>query len=66
MKQDNEVKEIGSFNVIYKREEAKIRIEAEIHIEDDLKEVVLFLYSNQVLVETIDEEMMKFVDERDM
>ncbi|MBV7505000.1 hypothetical protein KW850_06975 [Bacillus sp. sid0103] len=66
LKQYNGVKEIGSFNVIYKGEQAKIRIEAEIHIEDDLKEVVLFMYSNQVLVETIEEEMMKFVDERDM
>ncbi|MGG0414376.1 hypothetical protein [Peribacillus simplex] len=63
MKEDNEVKEIGTFNVIYKGHQAKIRIEAEIHIEDDLKEVVLYMYSNQELVEIIDEEMMKHVDE---
>lgn len=66
MKQNNEVKEIGSFNVIYKGEQAKIRIVVEIHIEDDLKEVVLYMYSNEELVAAIDEEMMKFVDERGM
>lgn len=66
MKQNNEVKEIGSFNVIYKGEQAKIRIVAEIHLEDDLKEVVLFMYSNEEIVATVDKEMMKFVDERDM
>lgn len=39
MKEDNEVKEIGIFNVIYKGKPTKIRIEAEIHIEDVEKEV---------------------------
>ncbi|PLT31010.1 hypothetical protein [Peribacillus deserti] len=66
MEENNEIKEIGSFHVIYQGEPAKIRMEAEIHIEDDLKEVVLNMYSNQVLVKTIDEEMMKFADERGM
>ncbi|MED3986983.1 hypothetical protein P4646_23440 [Peribacillus simplex] len=30
----NEVKEIGTFDVIYKGKATKIRIEAEVHIED--------------------------------
>ncbi len=66
MKKDNEVKEIGTFYVIYKGEKANIRIEADIHIEDDLSEVVLYMYSNQELVEIIDKEMMKFEEEMDM
>ncbi|MBZ5750340.1 hypothetical protein [Metabacillus rhizolycopersici] len=63
MKENNEVKEIGIFNVNFNGQQAKIRIKAEIHIEDELKEVVLYMYSNQELVEIIDEEMMKHADE---
>ena len=59
MKEDNEYKEIGTFNVIYKGKPTNIRIEAEIHIEDVEKEVVLFMYCTQELVEIIDEEMLK-------
>jgi hypothetical protein len=59
MKQDNEVKEIGTFNVMYKGEPTKIRITAEIHIEDVEKEVILYMYSIQELVDIIDEEMLK-------
>lgn len=55
----NEVKEIGTFDVMYKGKPAKIRIEAEVHIEDDLKEVVLYMFSIQELVDLIDQEMLK-------
>ncbi|MEJ9231580.1 hypothetical protein LAV79_19310 [Peribacillus butanolivorans] len=32
--EDNEVKEIGTLDVIYEEQPTKIRIQAEIHIED--------------------------------
>lgn len=57
MNEDNEEKEIGTFDVIYKREKTKIHIQAEIHIEDEDKEVVLYMYSDPELVKVIDEEM---------
>lgn len=63
MKEDNEVKEIGTFDVTYKGKPTKIRIKAEIHIEDVSKEVVLYMYSHQELVDIIDEEMMKHAEE---
>ncbi|WNS80377.1 hypothetical protein RRU94_23160 [Domibacillus sp. DTU_2020_1001157_1_SI_ALB_TIR_016] len=66
IKEDNEEKEIGTFNVIYKGQQTKIRIQAEIHIEDVEKEVVLYMFSIQELVDLIDEEMLKTEDERDI
>ena len=66
MKKDNEIKEIGTFNVIHKGEKTEIRIEAEVHIEDDLSEVVLLMYTSPKLVEIIDEEMIKFEEELDI
>ena len=65
MKEDNEIKEIGTFDVIYKGKPTKIRIQAEIHIEDVDKEVVLYMFSIQELVDIIDEEMLKTEDERE-
>ncbi|SES25747.1 hypothetical protein SAMN04487944_12837 [Gracilibacillus ureilyticus] len=65
MKEDNEVKEIGTFDVKFKGQPAKIRIQAEIHMEDDDKEVVLYMFSNQELVEIIDEEMLKIEEQRE-
>lgn len=65
MKEDNEVKEIGTFDVIYKGKPTKIRIEAEIHIEDVSKEVVLYMFSIQELVDIIDEEMLKTEEEEE-
>ena len=65
MKENYEEKEIGTFDVIYKGKPTKIRIVAEIHIEDTEKEVVLYMYSIQELVDIIDEEMLKFDEERD-
>lgn len=66
MKEDHELNEIGNFPVTYKGETAEIRIVAEIHIEDDLKEVVLTMYSHPEVVTIIDQEMMRFVEERGM
>jgi hypothetical protein len=65
MKEDNEVKELGTFDVIYKGKPTKIRIEAEMHIEDVSKEVVLYMYSIQELVDIIDEEMLKTEEEEE-
>ena len=42
MNKDNEIKEIGTFNVIYKGKQAEIRIEAEIHIEDVTQHSISF------------------------
>ncbi|WP_285890907.1 hypothetical protein [Mesobacillus subterraneus] len=39
---------------------------AEIHIEDDIKEAVLTMYSRHDLVRIIDKEMMRFIEERGM
>ena len=44
MKEDNEVKEIGTLDVIYEGQPKKIRIQAEIHIEDISKEIVLYMF----------------------
>lgn len=62
----NEVKEIGTFDVIYKGQPTKIRIQAEVHIEDVDKEVVLYMFSIQELVDIIDEEMLKTEEKREM
>ncbi|MEY2196359.1 hypothetical protein AB7942_27060 [Neobacillus sp. BF23-41] len=60
----NEVREIGTFDVIYKGKPTKIRIEAEFHSDEDSPpEVVLYMYSHQELVDNIDEEMMKTEEE---
>ncbi|MBI0577378.1 hypothetical protein IEC97_08400 [Neobacillus cucumis] len=63
---NNEIKEIGKYNVIYQGQKAVIRIEAEMSIEDDEREVYLYLYSNHKLVKVINNEMMKFADEKGM
>ncbi|TSI05179.1 hypothetical protein [Lysinibacillus sp. BW-2-10] len=59
LKIDHEQKEVGTFDVQFKGKPTKIRIVAEIHIEDEEKEVVLNMYSIQKLVNLIDKEMMK-------
>ncbi|WP_051633871.1 hypothetical protein [Bacillus sp. UNC41MFS5] len=66
----NEVKEFGTFDVIYKGKPTKIRIEGEVHIQDGpkgtvIKEVVLYMYSIQELVDIIDEEMLKTEEEEE-
>ncbi|WP_078410759.1 hypothetical protein [Priestia abyssalis] len=65
----NEVKGFGTFDVIYKGKPTKIRIEGEVHIQEGpkgvlLKEVVLYMYSIQELVDIIDEEMLKTEEQR--
>lgn len=62
---DNEEKEIGSFEVSFKGKPARIRVHVEIHIEDDMREVVLHMYSHQQLVDRLDAEMMKWDEEMD-
>lgn len=66
MREDHELNEIGIFPVSYKGAEAEIRVVAEIHIEDDLKEAVLTMYSRPDVVQIIDHEMMRFIEERGM
>lgn len=63
MSTDHEVKEIGTYKVVYKDKDAQIRIEAEIHIEDDSREVVLNMFSHPKLVQAIDEKMIEHSDE---
>lgn len=67
---NNEVKEMGTFDVIYKGTPTKIRIEVELHSEEDhdeesSSEVVLYMYSQQELVNIIDEEMLKMEEEEE-
>ncbi|MFC7371653.1 hypothetical protein ACFQPF_08185 [Fictibacillus iocasae] len=64
MNKNNDIKEIGTFEVNYKGTPSKIRIETEIHIEDGNKEAVLYMYSHQELVDRIDEEMIAVDEER--
>lgn len=62
---NNEEKEFGIYDVIYKGLKSKIRIQAEIHIEDECKEVVLYIFSSEELVAIIDEEMLKVEEQRE-
>lgn len=66
MNEDHEHNEIGTFPVTHKGQTVEIRIEAEIHKEDDMLEVVLTMYSRPDVVRIIDQEMMRFIDERGM
>ena len=63
MSEDHEVKDLGTYPVVYRGKSYQIRIEAEIHIEGDGREVVLNLFSTPVMVQLIDEEMMRYADE---
>lgn len=63
MSEDHEVKGLGTYPVVYRGKNYKIQVEAEIHIEDDSREVVLNLFSAPVMVQLIDEEMMRYADE---
>jgi hypothetical protein len=66
MDTDQEEKEIGTFNITYLGKPEKIRVMAEIHIEDDSKECVLYMFSQPEVVQVIDDAMMKFTEEMDM
>ncbi|MDR7236493.1 hypothetical protein [Neobacillus drentensis] len=63
---NQEIKEIGKYNVIYHGQKSVIRIEAEMSIEDNEREVYVYMYSNHELVKFIDNEMTKFADEKGM
>ena len=65
MNEDNEIKEFGTFDVIYKGKPSKIRVQAEIHIEDGDKELVLYMYSSKKLVDVIEKEMLKVEEQRE-
>ncbi|MFS0883146.1 hypothetical protein [Metabacillus niabensis] len=65
MNEDNELKEFGTFDVIYKGKPSKIRVQAEIHIEDEDKELVLYMYSTKKLVDVIEKEMLKVEEQRE-
>ncbi|MEK4671554.1 hypothetical protein [Niallia sp. FSL R7-0271] len=59
----NEVKEIGTFNVVYNEKKTKIRIEAEVHSDENPPDVVLYMYSTQELVDLLDEAMMEHAED---
>lgn len=63
MHKDNETKEIGTFEVMYRGEPAKIRIEVEVHVEDINKEVLIYFYSTQELIYILDKELLKTEEE---
>ncbi|MGG0026325.1 hypothetical protein ABEX92_00425 [Bacillus safensis subsp. osmophilus] len=63
MKKDNETREIGTFEVMYRGEPAKIRVEVEVHVEDVNKEVLIYLYSTQELIYILDKELLKTEEE---
>jgi hypothetical protein len=63
MNEDHQVKDIGTYPVVYHGKPAKVRVEAEIHIEGDSREVVLNLFGPPDLVQMMDDEMMKYADE---
>lgn len=65
LNEDNELKEFGTFDVMYKGKPSKIRVQAEIHIEDEDKELVLYMYSTKKLVDVIEKEMLKVEEQRE-
>lgn len=65
MTEDNQIKKLGTFDVVYQGKQATIRIEAEIHIEDEDKEVILYMYSSEELVHALDKEMFTFTEQRE-
>ncbi|MDN0040760.1 hypothetical protein QVO03_10790 [Bacillus aerophilus] len=50
---------MGTFEVMYLGEQAKIKIEVEVHVEDGNKEVVIYLFSTEELVDVLDKELLK-------
>ncbi|MCY7690121.1 hypothetical protein MH111_06675 [Bacillus altitudinis] len=59
MNKNNETKRMGIFEVVYLGERAKIKIEVEVHVEDGNKEVVIYMFSTQELVDVLDKELLK-------
>ncbi|MFY0328238.1 hypothetical protein ACOMH1_00760 [Bacillus sp. YIM B13410] len=59
MNKNNETKRMSIFEVVYLGERAKMKIEVEVHVEDGNKEVVIYMFSTQDLVDVLDKELMK-------
>lgn len=59
MNKNNETKRMGIFEVVYLGERAKMKIEVEVHVEDGNKEVVIYMFSTQELVDVLDKELLK-------
>ncbi|KRV44148.1 hypothetical protein AS196_14505 [Bacillus sp. TH007] len=59
MNKNNETKKMGTFEVVYLGEPANIKIEVEVHVEDGNKEVVIYLFSTEELVDILDKELLK-------
>ncbi|MFS0656815.1 hypothetical protein [Bacillus sp. 179-C3.3 HS] len=63
MNKNNETKKIGTFDVIYLGKPANIKIEIEVHVEDGNKEVVIYMFTNQELVDVLNVELLKTEEE---
>lgn len=59
MNKNNETKKMGTFEVVYLGEPANIKIEVEVHVEDGNKEMVIYLFSSEELVDILDKELLK-------
>lgn len=59
MNKNNETKRMGIFEVVYLGERAKMKIEVEVHVEDGNKEVVIYLFSTEELVDVLDKELLE-------
>ncbi|MGE1117564.1 hypothetical protein [Bacillus altitudinis] len=59
MNKNNETKRMGTFEVVYHEKTAKIKIEIEVHVEDGNKEVVIYMFSTEELVDVLDKELLK-------
>lgn len=59
MNKNNDTKRMGIFEVVYHEKPAKIKIEIEVHVEDGNKEVVIYMFSTQELVDVLDKELLK-------
>ncbi|MDG3045391.1 hypothetical protein OE903_21835 [Bacillus sp. B6(2022)] len=59
MNKNNETKRMGTFKVMYLGEPANMKIEIEVHMEDGNKEVVIYLFSTEELVDVLDKELLK-------
>lgn len=61
MNKNNETKKMGIFEVVYHEKPVKIKIEIEVHVEDGNKEVVIYMFSTQELVDVLDKELLSYI-----
>ncbi|MGM0919052.1 MAG: hypothetical protein ACQEWC_15900 [Bacillota bacterium] len=59
MNKNNETKKMGTYEVMYHEKLANIKIVIEFHVEDGNKEVVIYMFSTQELVDVLDKELLK-------